>query len=222
MSRWIYFVGVLFALCTLFASAQRYWNPGPQRRSAKLPVAVASSLTCSSPYRHDFTDGTAHYVSRSVFCSCFASLKTSTLFWTKRKKLPLCNRIPPVIHLGDYCRLQLSQRRVRGWDALVRTHHAVFCAGEQFLQCSPLSERALRWLKGCWPRPLVLLVWVVLLMEGSVEHWWSDTGRQNRSTQRGTCPSATVSTTSLSRTGPESKPYLLGAVSSCHLSENTR
>jgi hypothetical protein len=89
-------VGVLFTLCTLFASAQRHRNPGPQSRSAKLPVAVASSLTCSTPYRHDFRDGTARYVSRGVFCSCFASLQTtSTRFLIKRKKQPLCNRIPP-------------------------------------------------------------------------------------------------------------------------------
>ena len=110
MSRWIYFVGVLFTLCTLFAFAQRYSNRGPQCRSTKLPVAVASSPACRGPYRHDFTDGTVHYVSRSVFCSCFASLKTtSTRFYGKRKKLPLCSRIPLVIHLGDYCRMKLSQ-----------------------------------------------------------------------------------------------------------------
>jgi len=70
------------------------------RTAASIIQAAGGSciiLTCSSPYRHDFTDGTAHYVSRCVFCSCFASLKTtSARFWRKRKRkkrLP-SNRIP--------------------------------------------------------------------------------------------------------------------------------
>jgi hypothetical protein len=49
----------------------------------------------------------------------------------------------------------------------------------------------------------------------------TEPGRQNSSTQRGTCPSVNVSTTSVTRTGPGSNPCLLGAVSSCHLSGNT-
>ena len=59
------------------------------RTASSISRAAGGSffiLTCSSPYRHDFTDGTAHYVSRCVFCSCFASLKTtSARFWREKK-----------------------------------------------------------------------------------------------------------------------------------------
>jgi endogenous inhibitor of DNA gyrase (YacG/DUF329 family) len=149
-------VGVQFTLCT-FASARRYCNPGPQRRSAKLPVAVASSLTCSTPYRHDFTGGTAHYVSRSVFCSFRVSQDDINTFLKKKKQTTSLQSNPP--HHPSWRLLQtetITNAECEGETR--RTHHAVCCAGGQFLQCSPLSERALSCLKGCWPRPLVLLV----------------------------------------------------------------
>ena len=140
----------------------------------------------------------------------------------KKETASLQSNPPPLQSsiLASIADWNCHRRRVRRCEALVRTHHAVCCAGEHFVKCSPAFRTSTALFERFLASPACPGVSSIVDGEecGALVEWhWQ--AKQKYSKRN--CASATVSTISLTRTGLGSNPCLLGAVSSFYLSGNT-